>query len=324
MNYYGMILLGQLNFFCEMLIPVLLMMRRQERRKLFLLRLLPVAAVAAALAFMPAISIGPFGVNYIIVFALVFLAGWFLFNVSPLDALFYTVAGFAVQHGLWDILFMIYDAIGEIAQPVALAIYFSLYFVAYILFYFFFPVNNVRQSGVKGRGLQFAVSGFIIATVYIIAALVPWFYSWNILFRLYALICCVFALGFQCGLFEHTKLKERNRELEQDKVVLEELLSREQKHYAFTRDTIELVNVKCHDLKHQIAVLRSMGEAEREKSLKEMEQAIMIYGNIAKTGNETLDTIITEKSFLCEKYGIRVTYMIDGESLAFMAPEDNY
>lgn len=322
MNYYGMILLGQLNFFCEMLIPVLLMMRRQERRKLFLLRLLPVAAVAAALAFMPAISIGPFGVNYIIVFALVFLAGWFLFNVSPLDALFYTVAGFAVQHGLWDILFMIYDAIGEIAQPVALAIYFSLYFVAYILFYFFFPVNNVRQSGVKGRGLQFAVSGFIIATVYIIAALVPWFYSWNILFRLYALICCVFALGLQCGLFEHTKLKERNRELEQDKVVLEELLSREQKHYAFTRDTIELVNVKCHDLKHQIAVLRSMGEAEREKSLKEMEQAIMIYGNIAKTGNETLDTILTEKSFLCEKYGIRFTYMIDGESLAFMAPED--
>lgn len=132
-----MILLGQLNFFCEMLIPVLLMMRRQERRKLFLLRLLPVAAVAAALAFMPAISIGPFGVNYIIVFALVFLAGWFLFNVSPLDALFYTVAGFAVQHGLWDILFMIYDAIGEIAQPVALAIYFfavlcGLYFVLFL------------------------------------------------------------------------------------------------------------------------------------------------------------------------------------------------
>ena len=42
MNYYSMILLGQLNFYMEMLIPMLLLIRRQEKRNFFWLRLLPV------------------------------------------------------------------------------------------------------------------------------------------------------------------------------------------------------------------------------------------------------------------------------------------
>ena len=322
MNYYSMILLGQLNFYMEMLIPMLLLIRRQEKRNFFWLRLLPVVAAGAGFVFMPAVSIGPFGMNYLIVSSAVFLAGWFLFRLSPLDVLFYVVAAFAVQHGLWDVLFMIYDGIGEITQPVALVIYFSLYLVAYLLFYFFFPVSDFKKGGIKGRGLQFAVSCFIIAFVYVIASFVPVYDGWNILYRLYALVCCIFAIGLQCGLFEHTKLNEKNRELEQDNAILQELLIREQKHYAMTKDTIDLINVKCHDLKHQISVLRNMDEKERDKSLGEVEKAIMIYGNIAKTGNETLDIVLTEKSFLCESYNIRFTYMIDGESLSFMAPYD--
>lgn len=302
MNYYSMILLGQLNFYMEMLIPMLLLIRRQEKRNFFWLRLLPVVAAGAGFVFMPAVSVGPFGMNYLIVSSAVFLAGWFLFRLSPLDVLFYVVAAFAVQHGLWDVLFMIYEGIGEITQPVALVIYFSLYLVAYLLFYFFFPVSDFKKGGIKGRGLQFAVSCFIIAFVYVLASFVPWYDEWNMIYRLYALICCIFALGLQCGLFEHSKLKEKNKELEQDNAILQELLIREQKHYNITKDTIDLINVKCHDLKHQISVLRNMDEKERDKSLGEVEKAIMIYGNIAKTGNETLDIVLTEKSFLCESY----------------------
>ena len=322
MNYYSMILLGQLNFYAEMHIPMLLLMRRQERRSRFWLRLLVLIPVGVALAFMPAFNIWVFGMNYLVVSAIVFLLGWFLFRLSPLDVLFYTVAAFAVQHGLWDVLFIVYEGIGELTQPVALTIYCSLYLVEYTLFFFFFPVSDFNKGGVKERGVQFAVSFCIIIFVYVIASFVPWLDGWNILYRLYAFMCCVFALGLQCGLFEHGKLKERNKQLEQDKAVLQELLSREQKYYAFTKDTIDLINVKCHDLKHQIAVLKNMSEEEREKSLNEFEKAVMIYGNIAKTGNETLDTILTEKSFLCESYNIRFTYMIDGDSLKFMAPAD--
>ena len=65
-----------------------------------------------------------------------------------------------------------------------------------------------------------------------------------------------------------------------------------------------------------------MSDEERERGIREAEEAVMIYGNIAKTGNETLDIILTEKSLLCERHKIRFTYMIDGEQLDFMDPVD--
>ena len=73
-----------------------LLMRRQERRSFFWLRLLALAAAGVGLAFMPVLEIGPFGMHYLIVFGIVFLAGWFVFRVRPLDALFYAIAAFAV------------------------------------------------------------------------------------------------------------------------------------------------------------------------------------------------------------------------------------
>lgn len=322
MNYYAMMLLGQLNFYLEVLIPLLLLVRKQERRSHFIARLPLLAAVGAGLAFVPVINLGPFGMHYLIVLTIVFLECWFLFRLSPLDVLFYTIAAFAVQHCMWDILFIILESIGQMSQAAVLSVYISLYIVAFVLFFLFFPVNDSTQPAAKGRGLQFAVSGFIVAFVYVVAALVPWLSEWNILYRLYALICCVFALGLQYGLFEHDKLRRRNEELQREKYVLEELLSREQKQYAITRDTIELINIKCHDLKHQIAALRTMGADERNKCLLDVEKAVMIYGHIAKTGNTTLDVVLTEKSLLCERHGIRFTYMLDGASFDFMDPAD--
>lgn len=319
--YYSYILLGQLNFYVEMLIPLLILMRRQERRSLFALRLLLVVAVGAGLAFMPELNVGQFGMHYLIVMGVAFLAGWFIFDVSPLDVLFYTIAAFAVQHCLWDILFIVFETIGELTQAAALVIYFSLYLVAYALFWLFFPVSELNEGGVKGRGLQFAVSAFIIAFVYVIASLVPWLYSWNILYRLYALICCIFALGLQCGLFEHTKLKEKNRELERDKFVLEELLMREQKQYAITKDTIDLINIKCHDLKHQLAMLEQRYGREE---LGDIRRAVDAYDSFFHTGNQALDAVLTLKKLICEDKRIELTCLVDGGALSFMSDSDVY
>lgn len=323
MSIYDMILLGQMNFFYEMLIPMLIMTRRQEKRRFFRLRLLLVAAASVGLYFMPSLEIGPFGMSYLIDAALVFLVGLFCLRLPLLDILFYTVASFAVQHIMWDVLFIAYDFIGDaITRPLAIALYASMYIVMYLLFYLFFPVSGEKGGDVKDRRFELAVSALTLVFTYVLSSLVAYYPGWTILYRCYALLCCSFVLCLQFGIFERRKLKERNRELEQDKVVLEELLSRERRQYAFTKDTIDLINIKCHDLKHQISALRSMSGEEREKSIGEVEKAVMIYGNIAKTGNETLDTILTEKSLLCEKYKIRFTYMIDGESLSFMDPVD--
>lgn len=221
MNYYSLILLGQLNFFYEVFIPMFILMRRQEKRRFIWLRLAVVAALSVSLVFMPFLAIGPFGMSYLIDLALAFFAAFFIFRVSPLDVLFYVVEGFAIQHLMWDVLFIIFESIGELSQAAALGIYIPLYLVEYVLMFLFMPVSDAHKGGMKGRVTEFVIAALTIAFTYVLSSLIPWFDEWNILYRLYALLCCLFAIGLQCGVLEHTKLKERNKALEQDKFVLE-------------------------------------------------------------------------------------------------------
>ena len=57
------------------------------------------------------------------------------------------------------------------------------------------------------------------------------------------------------------------------------------------KKSIELINYKYHDLKHQIAVLRSEADpGKREAFLDKMEADIKKYESQNKTGNKVLDT----------------------------------
>ena len=49
-----------------------------------------------------------------------------------------------------------------------------------------------------------------------------------------------------------------------------------------------------------------------------------MYDSKVRTGNDALDTILTEKSLLCESRNITLTCVANGAALAFMAPADLY
>ena len=89
--------------------------------------------------------------------------------------------------------------------------------------------------------------------------------------------------------------------------------------YKQSRESIELINYKYHDLKHQIAVLRSEEDPKkREEFLNRMEDGIRQYEAQNKTGNKVLDTVLTTKSLYCTKHGITFTCVADGTLLDFM------
>lgn len=66
------------------------------------------------------------------------------------------------------------------------------------------------------------------------------------------------------------------------------------------KDIIDLINVKCHDLKHQISALNGVIPPDEVKALQE---TVNIYDSIFKTGNHALDIVLTNRSLLCEKEG---------------------
>ncbi|MBQ7226786.1 MAG: sensor histidine kinase, partial [Clostridia bacterium] len=107
-----------------------------------------------------------------------------------------------------------------------------------------------------------------------------------------------------------------------EKAVLEQLIKQEDRQYKVKEENIDIINRKCHDLKHQLSEIRKLDESGNRENIKEIENAILIYDRFAKTGNKALDIILSEKSLLCEKYGIRFTYMADGSLLDSMSPTD--
>lgn len=100
---------------------------------------------------------------------------------------------------------------------------------------------------------------------------------------------------------------------------VQNVLQNQYVQYKQSRESIELINYKYHDLKHQIAVLRSEEDPKkREEFLNRMEEEIRQYEAQNKTGNKVLDTVLTTKSLYCAKHGITFTCVADGTLLDFM------
>lgn len=119
----------------------------------------------------------------------------------------------------------------------------------------------------------------------------------------YDLCSCLFILVLQL---------EQRKELNYRAMVETErrLHWKAQEQYNLSRENIDIINRKCHDLKHQVSALRFVSNPQqRESSLREIEELVMIYDTAAETGNKVLDTVLTEKALLCEENHISYTCM---------------
>lgn len=117
----------------------------------------------------------------------------------------------------------------------------------------------------------------------------------------------------------------RKSAMQQELDTLNLLWHQQKAQYQMSKETIDLINRKCHDLKHQVAAMRTMDSSEhRERYLREIEESVQIYDCMIKTGNETLDTVLTEKRLLCEASRITLHCVADGTQIGFLDPVDLY
>lgn len=100
---------------------------------------------------------------------------------------------------------------------------------------------------------------------------------------------------------------------------MQNILQNQYIQYKQSRESIDVVNRKYHDLKHQIAVLRAEQDPQRRLDfLDGMEEEIRTYEAQNKTGNSVLDTVLTGKSLYCARHGVELTCVADGAKLDFM------
>lgn len=73
-------------------------------------------------------------------------------------------------------------------------------------------------------------------------------------------ILCVVVLYLQNELFKKSAMRQER--------LVSDLLWRQQKeHYRIAKENIDIINRKCHDLKHQIAALRDMCTKEERENI---------------------------------------------------------
>lgn len=114
-----------------------------------------------------------------------------------------------------------------------------------------------------------------------------------------------------------------NNTVMQELAAVQKTLQTQYQQYRQSRESIDLINMRYHDMKHQIQYLRGEQNAEkRNEFLDKMEEDIKSFELQNKTGNAVLDTILTGRSLYCYKHGITMTSVADGKLLDFMEVVD--
>lgn len=112
--------------------------------------------------------------------------------------------------------------------------------------------------------------------------------------------------------------------LQSERRILDQLLQEKEHQYEFSKENIETINRKCHDLKHQLKALEVANVSERKEMIREARKAVDFYDAVVKTGNEVLDTILTEKSMYCVNHNIRLSCTVNTKKLEKIRVIDLY
>lgn len=114
------------------------------------------------------------------------------------------------------------------------------------------------------------------------------------------------------------------RRLENELQTINILWKEKAKQYEITKQNIEAINVKCHDIRHRIEEIADKNDPLLTSGLNELKENISVYDSVVKTGNDILDVVLTEKSLYCERNSINLSVIADGKLLGFMSAYDLY
>lgn len=119
----------------------------------------------------------------------------------------------------------------------------------------------------------------------------------------------------------HVQVKEIQIRFEKD--TLHNIMEMQYKNYQLSKENIDMVNQKYHDLKHQINLLKTQAYVGKSTSyLEKMERDIRVYETQNKTGNQILDAVLTNKAMICQNKEIELKFIVDGGALSFMEDMD--
>lgn len=333
----------KLLFMTELLIADFLFCTRLERKPFFILRAAGgvVLCYAVALLF-PLVSFTGWyaSLMFVCLFAASLAPVKLAYKTSWANAFFCTTTAYTVQHlayqlyalvssltGLGKDTGMYGEAIFDFSQLGLGSLFVALVYVdIFIAIYwgaFLFLGRRLGKGGeIKLKNIYLLVlAGIILLVDIILNAFVVYIEegydkTYEIVTCIYNVLCCLLVFYIQLSVVNARKMRQ---EIE----TASQLLHQARQQYDISKENINLINMKCHNLKHQVRQFAQKGGIDGA-AVSEIEDMISIYDAAVQTGNEALDVILTEKSLLCHSRGIKLTCMADCSELGFISDSDLY
>lgn len=331
-------------FITELIAAEILFTTKLRRRRYFALRLLGSLAMLYAVAiFYP---VGTYVANSwwysSLMFFVMFAFGCgtlaFMYKISFSGALFFALTAYTLQHichELYTLIIAVTGLDGGIDMYSTSVLDFSnfskgtlvcvlIYVDIYILGYGAARLSVGRifdHESIKLKSVTLLWFGAFILLIDVVLSSVV-IYSdgsdlrYEIITCVYNIVCCILVFYIQINLVSITDMRTETAQMK-------EMLRQSQRQYMLQKETINLINTKCHDLRHRMSSLAQHGTVGNEE-LQEISDAILIYDAKVNTGNEALDVILTEKSLICREKGIKMTCLADGSGLGFIREGDLY
>lgn len=314
-----------------------------ERKKHFLIKL-PLVLLSCfifALIF-PIPSSNSFYsmIMFFLMFLFTYFASFFLFEANWKIRLFSMICGYTCEHIAYETYFSIINLLninknglsglydyGKISLFTGwqdILIYFFSYIIVYYLIFIMFALRLNKNNFYEAKyDFKFLVVGcvFILSDI-VINSIVSWYstiHFENIYLGIVALInvlCCFIGLFYIFEMFYSNNIKNQMK-------IIEEIQKKESNQYKISKETIDMINIKCHDFRHQI---REFGDNQKidNEAINNLNKLIRIYDSTYHTENEALNVILNEKTLLCNNKNIRFTCIVDGNALNFIENEDIY
>lgn len=259
---------------------------------------------------------------YLLLVLLSLLLMRYCFSLTLVDTLYMITAGYSAQHIVYVLA---HEILAEQGLPLwaygAASVFLCalLYGLLYLLFAKHLSLcggrisEDNRESGLRQLGILviLMVSTFTGQHIFENSGDLKYYGA------LLDCLLCTLVLSNQYNL---CRVSVETRE----KAVLAQMRADSARYYQVSRELIEVVNRKSHDMKHVLNALEQADQGAKSSYIQETRREIEAYQQLVHTDYEALNTILAEKSISCESQQIALECVVTDIPDQVVSPLDLY
>lgn len=197
-------------------------------------------------------------------------------------------------------------------------VYVLVRLAVYLLLYYFFGRKAPETQPRSGRAATVA-----LATGCLIFLTVPdcvsneyknLSYPLYLTNKLYLLALSAFIMAICTSIEFHSRY-------EADRKIMDQVLHEERKQYQRMKENMDVINMRCHDLRHH---LDDFSGKLTDREVESLRGAMDFYDSNIKTGCEVLDVVLHSTQLTAREDGIEITCLADGSCLNFIRTRHLY